>query len=36
MAVSGYFHRVHAETPTRLSLNNPTGQNAERALAAGR
>jgi len=35
MVASGYFHRVYAETPTRLWINNPSGQDAERALAAG-
>jgi len=35
MAPSGYFHRVHAETPTRLWINNPTAQDTERALLAG-
>lgn len=32
---TGYFHRVNAETPTRLWINNPTAQDAERSLQAG-
>jgi transaldolase len=35
MTAAGYFHRVHAETPTRFWINNPTAQDTERALAAG-
>ena len=30
-----YFHRVHAETPTRMWINNPTGDDTRRAIAAG-
>lgn len=33
--VSGYFHRVAKETPTRFWINNPTGQEIEHAIAAG-
>ena len=32
---SGYFHRVAEETPTRLWINNPSGEDMERAIAAG-
>lgn len=35
MTDSGYFHRVHAATPTRVWLNNPTARDTEQALAAG-
>lgn len=31
----GYFHRVIAETPTRLWINNPSEADARRAIAAG-
>src|SRR5437660_97596 len=31
---STYFHRVTAETPTRLWINNPTADEVEKALAA--
>jgi transaldolase len=31
----GYFHRLHAETPTRLWINNPTLAEADLAIAAG-
>ena len=31
----GYFHRVAAETPTRFWVNNPSGSEMERAIAAG-
>jgi transaldolase len=30
-----YFQRVHAETPTRMWINNPTTDDARRAIAAG-
>ena len=30
-----YFHRVHAETPTRMWINNPTTDDTRRAIAAG-
>ncbi len=30
-----YFQRVHAETPTRMWINNPTADDARRALATG-
>ncbi|MBP1768556.1 MAG: transaldolase, partial [Candidatus Aminicenantes bacterium] len=30
-----YFHRVHAETPTRMWINNPTVDDTRRAIAAG-
>jgi len=30
-----YFQRVYAETPTRMWVNNPSGADLERALAAG-
>ncbi len=32
---SGYFHRITAETPTRLWINNPSGADVDRAIAAG-
>ena len=32
---SGYFHRVTEETPTRFWINNPSGVDMERAIAAG-
>jgi len=32
---SGYFHRVTKETPTRFWVNNPSGAEMDRALAAG-
>jgi transaldolase len=32
---SGYFHRVAKETPTRFWINNPSGADMERAIAAG-
>jgi len=31
----GYFHRVTQETPTRFWINNPSGADMERAIAAG-
>jgi len=31
----GYFHRVIRETPTRLWINNPTLEDANKAIAAG-
>ena len=31
----GYFHRVTRETPTRFWVNNPTIEDAKRAVAAG-
>lgn len=31
----GYFHRVAANTPTRFWVNNPSGQELEKAVAAG-
>jgi transaldolase len=31
----GYFQRLQRETPTRLWINNPTFEEADRALAAG-
>jgi transaldolase len=31
----GYFHRVTRETPTRFWINNPTLDDADRAIAAG-
>jgi len=30
-----YFHRVHDQTPTRFWINNPSGEDLERAIAAG-
>jgi transaldolase len=30
-----YFHRVHAETPTRMWINNPTADDTRRSIAAG-
>ncbi len=35
MIADGYFHRVTRETPTRLWINNPTLEDADRAVAAG-
>jgi transaldolase len=35
MAETGYFHRVHAQTPTRFWINNPTREEADWALAEG-
>ncbi|HEY9053661.1 MAG TPA: transaldolase family protein [Rectinemataceae bacterium] len=32
---NGYFHRVQAETPTRFWINNPTLDQARKALDAG-
>jgi transaldolase len=32
---SGYFHRVQAETPTRFWINNPTFEQAQKAIEAG-
>jgi len=32
---SGYFYRVNAETPTRFWINNPSGADMDRAIAAG-
>ena len=31
----GYFHRVHQETPTRFWINNPSGEDVKRSIAAG-
>jgi len=31
----GYFHRVASETPTRLWINNPILEDADRAIVAG-
>jgi hypothetical protein len=33
--MNGYFHRVHATTPTRLWINNPSGSDLEKAIQAG-
>jgi transaldolase len=35
MTENSYFHRVHAETPTRWWVNNPTLQEVDLALAYG-
>lgn len=35
MGAVSYFHRVQAETPTRLWINNPSAEDTRRALAAG-
>lgn len=35
MTNQNYFHRLHAETPTRLWINNPTLEEADLAIAAG-
>lgn len=35
MSGRGYFHRVQEETPTRFWINNPTLEQAKRALAEG-
>jgi transaldolase len=31
----GYFHRVHEQSPTRFWINNPTMEEARKAVAAG-
>ena len=31
----GYFHRVARQSPTRLWINNPTQEEARKAIAAG-
>ena len=33
--LSGYFHRVREETPTRFWINNPSEADMDRAIAAG-
>ena len=33
--LSGYFHRVTKQTPTRFWINNPTGDDMEKGIAAG-
>jgi len=33
--MNGYFYRVHATTPTRLWINNPSGSDLEKAIQAG-
>jgi len=33
--MQGYFHRVQNETPTRFWINNPTLEQAKKAIAAG-
>ena len=35
MTETGYFHRVHSQTPTRFWINNPTLDEVDTALAAG-
>jgi transaldolase len=35
MPEQGYFHRVHAKTPTRFWINNPTLEQAKKAIEAG-
>ena len=32
---SGYFRRVHAQSPTRFWINNPTVEQAKKAIGAG-
>jgi len=32
---SGYFSRLHRETPTRFWVNNPSGEELDRAITAG-
>jgi len=32
---AAYFHRLYTETPTRFWVNNPSGADMERAIAAG-
>jgi transaldolase len=32
---SSYFHRVHQETATRFWINNPSGEDVRRSIAAG-
>lgn len=31
----GYFQRVTKQTPTRLRINNPTPEEASKAIASG-
>lgn len=33
--MTGYFHQVHKQTPTRFWVNNPSGADTELAIAAG-
>jgi transaldolase len=33
--MQGYFHRLHETTKTRLWINNPTGEEMEKAMDAG-
>ena len=33
--MEGYFHRITRQTPTRLWINNPTCEEAHKAIAAG-
>jgi transaldolase len=35
MDIDGYFHRVHRQTNTRFWINNPTGEEMEKAFGAG-
>ena len=35
MMASNYFHKVIKETPTRLWINNPSGEEMERAVGTG-
>jgi transaldolase len=32
---SGYFHKLHRETATRFWVNNPSGEEMEKSIAAG-
>ena len=32
---SGYFYQVIKQTPTRVWINNPTGDDMEKGIAAG-
>ena len=31
----GYFHRLYEASPTRMWINNPSGEDCDRAIAAG-
>src|ERR1041385_1222998 len=33
--MTGYFHQVHQQTPTRFWINNPSGAELEQSIAAG-
>jgi hypothetical protein len=31
----GYFHRLYEEFPTRMWINNPSGEDCDKAIVAG-